>query len=241
MSFMATAIIGSTVVGGVLSSNAQKKAAKGASQAQTQAADRSIEEQRRQFDAMQQLLAPYVGAGNTALTRYMSLGGMAGPEAQQRILQEIEAGPEFGAMVRTGEEAILQSASATGGLRGGNVQEALSKFRPEVLSSLINQEYSRLGGLINQGGNAAAGQGAAGMNMANNIGAEFGNIGAAQAGNQLARGEATSNMWGNVAGAVGLTAGLGGFDGLGAMFRRGGTAPAGTMNPINIASRGGGF
>ena len=216
---IATAIIGSAVVGGLMSSSAQKSAAKTASRAQQQAADQSIAEQRRQFDAVQKLMAPYVSSGTTALTRYNALSGLSGPEAQQSIIQQIQGGPEFGALVRSGEEAILQSASATGGLRGGNTQEALAKFRPEILSSLIRDEYSRLGGMVSMGQNAAAGVGNAGMNTGNNISNLYGQIGQAQAGGALARGQATADMWGNVAGAVGLTAGLGGFDGLGSLFK----------------------
>jgi hypothetical protein len=110
------------------------------------------------------------------------------------------------------------------------VQEALAKFRPEILSSLINQQYSRLGNIAGMGQNAAAGQASAGMNMASNIGNLYGQQGAAQAGAALARGQATANMWGNIAGSVGLAAGLGGFGGGGA----GGGAPQGTFNPINM-------
>jgi hypothetical protein len=202
-----------------MSSKAQKSAAKSASQAQTQAADKGIEEQRRQFDALQKLMAPYVASGNTAMTRYNALSGLAGPEAQQSILDQIQAGPEFGSLVRSGEEAILQSASATGGLRGGNTQAALAKFRPEILSSLIRDEYSRLGGMISMGQNAAAGVGNAGMNTGTNIANLYGQAGAAQAGGALARGQATADMWGNIAGSVGLAAGLGGFGNLGSMFK----------------------
>jgi hypothetical protein len=219
MSFVATAVIGTSVVGGIMSSKAQKSAAKSASQAQTQAADKGIEEQRRQFDALQKLMAPYVASGNTAMTRYNALSGLAGPEAQQSILDQIQAGPEFGSLVRSGEEAILQSASATGGLRGGNTQAALAKFRPEILSSLIRDEYSRLGGMISMGQNAAAGVGNAGMNTGTNIANLYGQVGAAQAGSALARGQATADMWGNIAGGVGLAAGLGGFGNLGSMFK----------------------
>lgn len=211
MSFIATAIIGSAVVGGVLSSNAQRSAASSASRAQQQAADQSIAEQRRQFDAVQQLMAPYVQSGTTALSRYNALTGLAGEEAQQTLINQITSGAEYGSLVRQGEEAILQSASATGGLRGGNTQSALARFRPEILSSLIRDEYSRLGGMVSVGQNAAAGLGNAGMQTGQNISNQYGQIGQAQAGAALARGQATANMWGNIAGSVGLAAGLGGF------------------------------
>jgi hypothetical protein len=160
---IATAIIGSAIVGGVMSSRAQKSAAKTASGAQTRAAEQSIAEQRRQFDAVQQLMAPYVQSGTTALSRYNALTGLSGEEAQQTLINQITSGAEYGSLVRQGEEAILQSASATGGLRGGNTQSALARFRPEILSSLIRDEYSRLGGMVSMGQNAAAGVGNAGM------------------------------------------------------------------------------
>jgi hypothetical protein len=118
MSWMAAAILGSSVIGGVVQSNAARSAAG----AQTEAAEAGIAEQRRQFDLIQGLLKPYVGAGESALLQQMALGGMSGPEEQQAAIAAIEGGQEFETLTRSGEEAILQNASATGGLRGGNVQ-----------------------------------------------------------------------------------------------------------------------
>jgi hypothetical protein len=205
------ATIGSAIIGGALSSSAQKSAAKTAAGAQTQANDQAIAEQRRQFDAIQALFKPYVEAGGGALSRQLDLTGAGGPEAQQRAIQSIEMGPEFASMTRQGEEAILQNAAATGGLRGGNVQASLAKFRPEVLSSLINQQYQRLGGLTQMGQASAGGQAAGGQAMAANIGNLYGQRGDAIAGNALAQGQANANMWGNIAGSVGFAAGRGMF------------------------------
>lgn len=219
MAWQAAAIIGSSILSGIFGSRSQKKAATQASQAQTQAAQMGIAEQRRQFDAMQQLMAPYVQGGQGAFSQMMAASGAMGPEAQQQFITGIEQGPEFGALARQGEEAILQAASATGGLRGGNVQEALAKFRPELLSSLIGQQYNRLGALAGMGQASATGQAAQGMAMAGNISNLYGQQGAAQAGAALARGRATANMWGNIAGGIGLAGGLGYLDGLGGMFQ----------------------
>jgi hypothetical protein len=202
-------MIGSSVGGSVLSANAQKKAASQASAAQIAAAEMSIKEQRRQFDAVQKLLAPYVGAGTTALSQQMALIGSSGADAQQAAINAIQASPEFGALTSAGEEAILAQGAATGGLRGGNVQGALAKFRPEILSGLINQQYSRLGGLASMGQASATGQATAAQNMGANIGNLYGQIGASQAGAALARGQAASNMFGNIAGAAGY--GFGSF------------------------------
>ena len=194
MSMMATAVIGSAVIGGV----AQSKAAKSAAASQTEAADKGIAEQRRQFDRIQELLNPYVEAGGVGLQQQMALGGMSGPEAQQAAISAIEGGSEFEALTRQGEEAILQNASATGGLRGGNTQGALAQFRPQVLSSLINQQYGRLGGLTSMGQNAAVGVGNAGMQTGQNISGLYGQQGAAAAGSALAQGQAFGNVMGGI-------------------------------------------
>jgi len=223
MSWMAAAVIGSAVVGGVVQSKSASKAAA----AQTQAADRGVEEQRRQFDAVRELLSPYVEAGDVALEQQMALGGMSGREAQREAISAIESGQEFQALTQQGEEAILQSAAATGGLRGGNTQAALAQFRPQVLSSLINQQYSRLGGMTALGQQSAAGVGTAGMQTGQNIANLYGQQGAAAAGSALASGQA----FGNVMGSIGQYAGGIASGAFPNPFGGGGTAPTTSLRP----------
>lgn len=223
MSWMAAAVVGSAVVGGVVQSKSASKAAA----AQTQAADRGVEEQRRQFDAVRELLSPYVEAGDVALEQQMALGGMSGREAQREAISAIESGQEFQALTQQGEEAILQSAAATGGLRGGNTQAALAQFRPQVLSSLINQQYSRLGGMTALGQQSAAGVGTAGMQTGQNIANLYGQQGAAAAGSALASGQA----FGNVMGSIGQYAGGIASGAFPNPFGGGGTAPTTSLRP----------
>ena len=203
MSWVAVAVVGATTIGGVISSNQQADAARSAAGAQTQAAQAGIAEQRRQFDFIQELLAPYIRTGETALTQQQALLGLGGEEAQQSAIEAIEESPEFQALTRTGEEAILQRASATGGLRGGNVQRALSEYRPQVLSGLINQQYQRLGGLTNLGQASAVGVGAAGQQTGTQISNLLAQQGAAQAGQALAQGQAQSQLTQSIAQAIG--------------------------------------
>jgi len=167
--------------------------------------DKGVEEQRRQFDAVQQLLKPYIETGTTALSRQAALMGLGGEEAQRTAITALEQGPEFATLAQQGENAILQSAAATGGLRGGNVQGALAQFRPQILSGLIEQQYNRLGGLATTGVNAATGVGTAGMQTGQNISNLYGQVGAAQAGAALQRGQ----VWGNLIGDAGLLVGRG--------------------------------
>ena len=233
----AAAIAGVTLVGGLYSANKQAKAAKGAANTQAASAEAGIAEQRRQFDAIQALLQPFVQAGTGALGAQQNLIGLGGATAQQEAIQALQSSPEFQALTQQGENAILANASATGGLRGGNTQAALAQFRPQVLSSLINQQYSRLGGLVSVGQNAAAGVGNAGVATGNNVSNLLQQQGAAVAGGQLARGQAAGAQGGSaITRALGIYAGLGGrlptSDGLQSWF-------AGT--PLGGAGFGTGF
>lgn len=202
MSWGAVAAVGATVVGGMMSNNAQKKAAGKAADAQVQAAQIATEEQRRQFDSIRELLNPYVNAGTDALGGQQDLLGLNGLDAQQVAIDGINNSAAMQTYLQQGENAILQNASATGGLRGGNTQSALSQFRPQLLNQLVTQQYQNLGGLTSMGQNAAAGVGNAGMQSANNIGNLMQQAGAAQAGNYLAQGKANSQMWSDVTGAL---------------------------------------
>lgn len=208
---VAAAVVGSAVVGGVASSKAQKSASKSAASASDRATQMSVEEQRRQFDAIQKLLKPYVTAGTGALSAQQNLIGLGGASKQQQAIKALEQSPQMQALVQQGENAILQNASATGGLRGGNTQAALAQFRPNVLSQLIESQFSKLGGLTSIGQNAAAMTGNAGMNSANQISNLFQQNGAVQANAAIARGQANANAWNILPQAVGTFAGLGGF------------------------------
>jgi hypothetical protein len=207
MSWVAAAVAGGTLVGGYLSSNAQKNAASTAANAQTEASQAGIDEQRRQFDQIQQLLSPFVNAGTGALGAQQNLLGTNGAAAQQAAISGIQSSPQFQALQQQGNDAILANASATGGLRGGNVQGALAQFQPQLLAQLIDQQYSRLGNMTNLGQNAAAGVGNAGLSTGNQITSLLGQQGSAQAGAALAAGKANSQMYNTIGNAFGTFVG----------------------------------
>ena len=200
------AVGGATLISGM----AQADAAESAAAAQTGAAQQGIEEQRRQFDAVQKLLAPYVSAGTPALEAQQAFLGLRGPEAERAAIERIKGGETFQALAGQGEEALLQRASATGGLRGGNIQGALAQFRPALLSSLIDQQYGRLGGMTALGQQSAAGVGAAGQQTGVNVANLLGQQGAAQAGAEIAQGKAFGAIPAAISGGLGLFSGLGG-------------------------------
>jgi len=186
------------VFGGITGAKQASEAAERGSATQAAAAQAGIEEQRRQFDKLIELMSPYVTAGTPALQAQQAFLGLRGPEEEQAAIERIRGGETFQALANQGEEALLQRASATGGLRGGNIQGALSQFRPQLLSSLIEQQYGRLGGLAQSGQAAAAGQATAGMGSASNIANLLANRGQAIAGGQIAAGGVPRQTFGDI-------------------------------------------
>jgi len=208
------------VVGGtqLVGSTMQANAAEDAANVQAGAAGQGIAEQRRQFDAMRELLKPYTEAGQPALEAQQAFLGLRGPEAERAAIERIKGGETFQALASQGEEALLQRASATGGLRGGNIQGALAQFRPQLLSSLIDQQYSRLGGMTQLGQRSAAGVGAAGMETGVNVANLLSQQGAALAGGEIGQAKAYGHLFNLPAQFLGMQMGAGGKAGMGFGF-----------------------
>ena len=202
---------GTQVVGGMM----QADAAEDAANIQAGAAGQGIAEQRRQFDALQALLKPYTEAGVPALEQQQAFLGLRGPEAEQAAIDRISSGAGFQESVRQGEEALLQRASATGGLRGGNIQGALAQFRPALLNQALEQQYSRLGGMTTLGQRSAAGVGAAGMETGTNVANLLSQQGAALAGGELGQAKAYGQVLNMPAQFLGMQYGAGGKAGMG--------------------------
>ncbi len=225
------AVGGATLVSGL----AQADAAQSAAAAQAGASEAGIAEQRRQFDAVQKLLEPYVTAGTGAIgqlqpfqqagaqafQQQQAIAGLLGPEAQRQAISQIESSPFLQSQIQRGEEALLQRASATGGLRGGNLQAALAQFRPQMLQQAIEQQYGRLGGFagaglgvaeqLYRGGQAsAANQASQAQALGSNISNLLAQQGAAQAGAEMAQGRAFGAIPAAISGGLGSFSCLGG-------------------------------
>jgi hypothetical protein len=219
-----------------LSGKSEEKAAKRAAESQEAMAREGIAETRRGDAQFREDLKPYTGAGMNAiglLEPYYAAGlgsvgglrdiaegtgqgyqgmqaiaGMSGNEAQQAEMDRIAQSPEFLENVRQAENAMLQNASATGGLRGGNTQAALAQLRPAMLNQAVDKQFGRYGQFAGMGGDvsqflassgqnigtnifgagqaSAAGTGAAAMQSAGQVANLMGGIGQAQAGAALA-------------------------------------------------------
>lgn len=195
MSGIATAVVGTAVVGGIAQDRAASKAAK----AQKSASKAGIANERDQFAQIQALLKPYVDAGDQATEAQRAFLGLLGDTEQRKAIQSVQSGQEYQTLIKQGEESILQNASATGGLRGGNTQAALSEFRPQLLNQLLNERFQKLGDVAARGQASAAGQANLQANSAGNISGLLGQIGSANAGRALATGQAVSGVANSVA------------------------------------------
>lgn len=186
------------VVGTFTGAKQQADAAKQAAGIQAGMSQQGIDEQRRQFDKLVELMLPYVSQGVPAIQQQGALLGLQGAEVQQQVIAGLERSPMFTSLMQQGENAILQNASATGGLRGGNTQAALAQFRPDLLAKVISDQYAKLGGLSQLGQASAAGQASAGLETATNIGSLLADKGAALAGGAMAQGGLRRQVFGDV-------------------------------------------
>jgi len=175
MSFVATAIIGGSIIGAgasILGSNAIADA----SQAGTDAA---IGEQRRQFDLNRQDLAPFRETGVNALGRLNNL--------QSGDLSDFFTSPGFEFVRDEGLRGIENRFSASGGALSGNALRRLNEFNSGLASQEFGNFFERDSRLAGLGGSATNAGVAAGQNSANNISNAFMNNGINQ-GNARASG-----------------------------------------------------
>lgn len=160
---------------------------------------------------------PFTPTTNPQATAPQATGDpISGQQAQQSAIDQLKASPLFQSLFRTGQEAIDQNASATGGLRGGNVQSSLANFGSDTLAKVIQQQLSNLGGLSGQGLSAAGTSGQLGASAAGSVANLFGAQGQAQAGGILNASAAKAGGLGSLINGIGdvgktLTSGQGGI------------------------------
>lgn len=184
-------------VGSILGGNSQKKAAKKAAAAQIKMFDKAIGEQQRQFDLTRSDFSPYLETGKKGLGGLGDLIGINGTEKWQAAIDALEESPLYQTLFRNGEEALLQNASAIGGIRGGNTARGLADFGADTLTQVIQNQLAQLGGLAGMGMGSTEAVANFGQNKANAISDLFGQQGSAKAGYYLTKGGINAQMWNN--------------------------------------------
>lgn len=198
--------LAASLIGGSQSNRAINRASAAEQAAQREA----IAEQRRQFDLTRQDYMPWTETGADALTGTGGLAdilGLNGPEAQAAAMGTIGQSPMLARLIEQGTEGVLQNASATGGVRGGNTIGALADFRSDAFNQVLNDQIGRLGGLAGAGGTMVGNLGGLRAGMAGQISNSLGQIGSSQAGRFLGRAGVNNQMINNISGILGSIVG----------------------------------
>jgi len=204
--WVATAIIGSGVIGAAATAYSANKAAP----AQTDAANNATNAQLQMFGTTQKNLAPFIGAGGEATNQLMArLPELTAPIVMDQAALEKTPGYQFN--LTQGLKATQNSAAARGlGSSGAALKGAAtfatgladSTYQQQFANAVTNQTnaYNRLKGLIDTGESAAAGQGVIGAQTGQQIGSNMIGAGNAQAAGYNATGAAVNNLASNIGG-----------------------------------------
>lgn len=192
--WVAGAVVGTAVIGGIASNKAAKT--------QAGAADRAADLQMAQFERQVELQEPWRKAGEQALNKLIPL-----TDYQQFGMQQFQQDPGYGFRMSEGMKALERSAAARGGLMSGAAMKGIQRFGQDLASQEYQNAFNRyqserqarlgpLQSLAGVGQTTAQQLGQAGMQMASNVGD-------AQMSSAAARAS------GYVGGANALTQGLG--------------------------------
>lgn len=153
MTWIAAAIVGSAVVGGIASNKAagtQARATEAATAAQTAstekainaqalAAEKGIEAQERMFERQVALQEPWRVAGVNALNKLIPMS----MEYQPFTAREFQADPGYAFRLNEGIKALDRSAAARGGLLSGNQLRGVTEYGQNLASQEFTNAFNR--------------------------------------------------------------------------------------------------
>jgi len=249
MSAIAAAIVGGSVVSGMIGADAAQSAA----DTQAQAARDQAAVQKQIFDTQNQQQAPYRGAGYTALNQ---IGSMLPGQYQQYDVNGNPTGtgtgtgyltkeftnldlnqylsPNYGFQLEQGQGATRNLLNATGGLVGGNaikgIEDYTQNFAGNAYTDAFNKFQTQRGNIYN----TLAGIAGIGQSSTNQTGANASNYGTNVA--NLGIGAANASAAGTVGAANALS---GGIQNAGNMFMFN-KMFGGNTNLANVGSSAGG-
>jgi len=169
------AIAGGSALNYLGSQQSSKTAAKGQK--------RSLREQRRQFNLINEQLDPFRKAG---------LSGLAGVQTLLKDPSSILQDPAYKFALGEGQRAITGKAAAGGTLQSGATLKDLTRFGQGLATSTYQQQIQNQMGLANLGGQAAMQGGQIGAQMSGQMGNTMAGISQAQAAGQMGMTNAVS-------------------------------------------------
>lgn len=194
MTWVATAVVSSAVIGA--------STARSAAKTQAGAAAQASDVQQQQYEQTRADQAPYREAGYNALANLQRTAGNV-PAAFKFGDYEFKADPSYGFRLSEGQKALDRQAAARSGLISGGALKAAQRFGQEMGSlefgnaynraltsygtdvARENQLYNRQAALAGIGQTATNLVGTAGQNYATNVGNLMTGAGAATAAGQV--------------------------------------------------------
>ena len=200
--------------GAIIGSTIQGSAATSAAQTQANAENNASALQMQMFNTTQQNLAPYMKSGGNALAalnvglgigpnsggaKGVGYGSLTAPFSAAQYQQS----PGYAWQMSQGIDAVQNSASAAGGIGGGNTLKALTTYGQGLANSDYQQayqnyvgqqqqQYNMLNNVANSGQNAAANLGGLSSQVGNSVGNNIVGAGNALAGGTLGAAGAAS-------------------------------------------------
>jgi hypothetical protein len=222
MTWVATAVIGGSIVGGVVSSNAARKAGN----IQAEATQAAQDAQERMYEKQVQLNEPFRLAGLASQNRLMELLGIRSPTAAAGTTSSEFAtdpnSPDFGKYARDfgesdfetdpgyafrlseGMKALDRTAAARGGLLSGATLKGAQRYNQGLASQEYENAYNRyqtnranqlnplMGYATGPGMSATAASSGAAQNFGMQTGQNLQDIGTARASGYLGSANALS-------------------------------------------------
>lgn len=173
----------------------------------------AIAEQQGQMEQNRSDFAPYTGFGASAIGPLGDLLGLNGPDKAAAAMAALKSSPMFTSLFNTGQEAVLQNASATGGVRGGNVQTALAENGENVFAKVIQDQIDRLMGGAQLGAQSTGQLINVNQQGANNISSGYTSIGNALSNKTLGQQQVWNSLGNQIQKMIAQAAqaGAGGF------------------------------
>lgn len=226
------------VVGDIIGAHDNKKAVKKAGRAQMAFLQQAIDQFKNQGQIIDSRFLPFVTGGTAGFGQLTDLLGINGPEKQQAALGIIQNSPVLARMIDQGTEGVLQNASATGGLRGGNTERGLADFRADAFNQVLQDQLQRLSGVSTLGANAVNSSANFGADMASNIAALLSGQGQVKAGTILGKQQVDNNLSNQISSLISSIM-MGGMGGGGGMSLAGAGAGAGSGGFAGMFGLGG--
>ena len=144
--WVAGAVVGSAVIGGVMSNKAagtQADAANRASDLQAQSASEATALQREMWQQQTANQKPWQEAGVNALTQLNQGMGPGGSMVKPFGMADYQADPGYGFRLKEGMKALEGTAAARGGLLSGNAMRAAVGYGQDMGSQEYQNAYNR--------------------------------------------------------------------------------------------------